>query len=726
MSMFNYNDSKASAMENAVAELRQMMSEHGAGVVNQAFTETVLSMESAQLVDKENLEQTASGLQTQLEAIFGPVMEEMGLGMEGLTTAQLEAGVVAALAAGNPLKYAQAALNTEVTPDGKTPIVGVQGGSNGTYDFRDAAASMESFDEAKISEMIPMSVAFNVQAARQDEFAETFYPTTVVSPENGGMDITVDYTTVMNYTKRKANGDVSAFNQVNLLEAAYDHTVLEDESTAIVPFMNPDNSADDKFVDAALVAPRDVVVSGVDVRTSALKIGQEVDVLGVSSHPGLLNAGVLDNTDSIHPRIVLKTLYFANTVGSDTEVFKFDVSRLPSNAFIDSIEGHQRSMLLNFQSDALIITPETKLIDGSEGESNSEARTADYTIRLGVAAFGNANVEFGTLSVNSGGVKVVSIVDANGEQISTASGAGEAMANKLASMTLIGYEVEAARTNTNRRTRGLMLNATGFKERFSIPLGAPISMPSPVGSDRDTKDLQSLVVAANMRNTSNAVTTLLNYRDMLKAYVDGRNSGLGELSIEGIARHVVVPFYYEMDLDMADSMNSIRAKDRAEDVSATLINTIRDLVYRMLRESRYQTALDASNTGSKKPAVIIGTDSVIQRHLMVEGDTRTLGVSFEDTRIVHSVDARMRDKIVITFTRGSAGNGSVDPLSFGTHAWIPELTSSMTVTRDGATVQEAMVQPRNRHINNLPIMAVINVSNLKEVMSAKIEQPAQP
>ena len=77
---------------------------------------------------------------------------------------------------------------------------------------------------------------------------------------------------------------------------------------------------------------------------------------------------------------------------------------------------------------------------------------------------------------------------------------------------------------------------------------------------------------------------------------------------------------------------------------------------------------------------------------------------------------RMRDKIVLTFVRGES-NGP-DALAFGAHAWIPELASTVTVNRNGATNKESQVQPRNRHVNNLPVMAMINVVKLKEALTA--------
>ena len=110
-------------------------------------------------------------------------------------------------------------------------------------------------------------------------------------------------------------------------------------------------------------------------------------------------------------------------------------------------------------------------------------------------------------------------------------------------------------------------------------------------------------------------------------------------------------------------------------------------------------------------------NTALANHMQVQGDSRTAGIAF-DHRVVTTTDKRMRGKIVFTFVRPNGAGG--DPLSFGTHAWVPELTSTAQVTRQGATVKETTVQPRSRHVNCLPILGMINVSGL-EILRTRVE-----
>lgn len=719
MSLLNITGKGGSPLTRLVDELSLAIREGGSEFASSRYTEQVCSLESLNEADLSSLNAAAQGISQTISAAFESIAETgKSLGFESLSATQKEAGTMVAMAAGNPMAYAQAAMTKRAGPaDGVTVIGFESAGVAGRLDYREEHASMEAFDEKKLADMMPYSIAFNVQASRQDEFSESFYPTVIVSPDMGGIDIAVDRTTVFNAIHHNTTGRPQDWKQRNLVEAVSDASILADESTALIPYVQENGENEAMFLDDSVVAPTYRRVGNTDIKTKPLKTGKQINLLGISQHPALLGAGIIDHTDAIDSRIYLDKLFLRTSATGD--VLRFNVSRLPRNAFNKSVEGADREMQLNFRSEALVLNADTTAVDGSEPTALQAVRDSNYTVRLGLKVNGDAHVEFGNVQIDPGSVTVTEITDEDGNQVSLTAGGGKAIADALADMAIIGYELAASRTNSNRRTRGLLLNNNREVERFAIPLGAPISAPSPIGSDRDTRDLDSLIAAARIRNSNNAVTTLLNYADTLRAYVQNRRLGHGSPAIEGVGRHIVVPFYEEMDLNLKDVINSTKSKDRAEDISAVLVNAIRDVAYRMYRDSAYQAGVDASSVGGKKVSLLCGTDSVIQRHLMVTGDRRTFGTTFEDAKIVTSLDSRMDNKIVLTFTREGT-DGTPDPLSFGTHAWIPELASSIMVSRDGATYQEAMVQPRSRHINNLPIMAVINVEGLEDVLTTKV------
>ena len=717
MSLLTITGKTGSPLKQLVEQVSTVIREGGAEFSSPQQTQQVINLESLSYNELSNLNQSAQSIAEVLRSTFETLSEHSkAFGFENLTPTQLEAGVMTAMAAGDPVQYAKAALDTNIKSPNGVPVISPESyGAHGALDYRFDVA-LEAFDERELARMLPYSVIFNIQAARQNEFSETFYPTTVVSPDKAGYEIRCDWITVFNGHKRQLSGKPSNFNQRKLIEAVVDYKVLEDEATKVVPYRVPEN--ENFFVDNALVATFDREVSGVAVPTGPLKVGVKTDILALSQHPGLIGLGVMDETDALDGRLYLENIYVAT--GHGNEVVRFNVSRLPRNGFLKSQEGNDRELALTFKNESILINASTQTYDNVDPVPFDAIRLGDLKVFISINLSGHANVEFGTVQIYNAPISVVEIRDADHNPVSLTGATGAAIVTALENMSVVGYELNARRTNSNRRTRGLLINSNSDKEVFPIPLGSPISAQSPNGSDRDAKDLENLIVAARIRNDNSAMTTLLNYADTLREFVTNQRLDYAVPTIEGIGRHMIVPFYEEHTLDMMAIINSLTSKDRAEDITAVFVNAIRDVVYRMYRMSGYQAALDASSVGGKRPTLLVGTDTIIQRHLMLQGDNRTFGLAFEDAKIVTSMDARIDNKIILTFTRGGGESGRPDPLSFGTHAWMPELVSSIGVTREGRFNQEAMVQPRNRWINNLPIMAVFNVVGLKEVLVSKV------
>lgn len=722
-----------------ISSLRTNLTERGNEFANSA--QGVVSMESMEqhtpaFAALQNNFETAQ--QIVAEAFSGAV-DGRKPSFESLTEAQKDAGAITLLAYSNPALYAQNAYKMKTTVSNESLVVvePTVSGAGGTLDYRnDLNPSLEAFSDQELKQHIAFSIAYNVQAARQDEFAEAFYPTTVVTPDQAGLDITVRQIVVFNEVRHKLNGKTLSFNRTNLIDAVIDASILANESTKLVPhYVTGPDGNEDNFVDTALVPTTTLKIDGFDITTGALTVSKSIGLIGVSQHAGLLGAGILDHTDTVDARANLDTLYVA--FGGDADatpavaptVVPFKVSRLPRSGFNKSVEGNFKEMSLQFTTSDLVLSEDTKdVANASPIAGNfSVITTNNYRVKLSVKVSGTLNTEVGDVNVWATKVDVAAIYDEDGNEVSLTAGQGAAAVAQLKDISVLGYTLDARRNNENRRTRGLQVDSTEYTERFTIPFGPPVSTPAPVGSNRDASDMTQLITTTRIRNSNNAVTSLLNYAEVLKATVAGINGNMPVPQIEGIGRLLIKrPFYEEVDVNVMEQINSTKSHERAVDVQGILVNVIRDVAYRMYQESGYQPALDALTGGeAAKPTLLIGTDQQLVRHLMIEGDSRTTGIGL-DSKVVVSADSRVRYKIFLTFTRPE--QTGPDALSFGTHAWMPELASAITVSRNGATIKEAMVQPRNRHINNLPIMAVINVDaeGLKEALALKTETPPTP
>ncbi len=709
--------------------------DRGNGITSDSVVGNLVSMESlASDVERATLANSFDHAESVLKNAFGLSVESFEdasiedpearkIEAARLYQVAMESGSVAVLATGNPLRYARSAMNVKAAaPSDGTLITPQNDGVAGSMGYQ-TNVSNEAYDEAELTKHQAQSIAFNTFAARQDAFGEAFFPTIVIPADPGGADLIVRRQRVHNEARHALTGKAADFGYRNLLSAAIDSTILADESTRLVPYRDPTVAAPENQLNTDQYGQVSVEVAGVAVPTAPLKFSKNIDLLGISGYAPLLGAGILDHTDAIAGRAGLSAVYLSGGVdgSDDLAVVAFNTKGLSRSSFVASTEGRDREMTLMFKFNDLIITGATRAVDGSTVPSFAAIASNNLTVHASVTVSGTLDTQTGNVSLTASAVQVNKITDVNGASISLTTGTGQTVKNAVEALPLVGYDLNAYRTNSNRRTAGKRLDIETVRERYTVLVGPPISVQRPATEDGEAAELEALVNAVRLRNSNNAVTALLNHADILRATVKGLGSANPEIA--GMGRHLVDAFYEEHTLGMVQSLSSIKSHERAEDVSATLMQAIRDVAYRMYQYSGIQAALDAQNqTGSEQPVLLIGTDQTLVRHLMVQGDTRTFGTQFNDARVAVSQDARIRHKIFVTFGR-SKGLDSLDPLRFGSHLWIPELVSRMPVSRNGATNMEAMVQPRNLHVAHLPVLAVITVKNLPLALIDKTEQP---
>jgi hypothetical protein len=629
----------------------------------------------------------------------------------------LESAALAAAAFGNLSEWMRSARDAR--PAGNMTVhahssFGAAGSMVG------ATPALESFDVQTLNEYKEYSIAYNLLAPRQDAFGEALFPTIVGTPNQAYLKVGIERPGVWNGAQHRADGKAQAFKKQNLIEAYRDATILENEDTRLVPWPAADGSSDHLFVDPALVANSPFDVNGIEVPTRPLKfVKQDIGFLGLCQFPGLLSAGVLDQTDAIDRFVRLNELYIVVTKKSDgtKQVVKVDTSRFTRNQFTPVREGHFKDTVLNFKTTSIKIGAKTKAVDAAALELNTVL--AGKSLTFSAKVNGELNHETGVLSMSPTQFGAVSVIDANGVTLDAADLAPILSAWEF---DLVGYVLESRRTNSNRRTRGKLLDRDRHEEIFEILLQPPYSIQK-ANNDTEAVDLDTLIKSTHIRISNLAVTTVLNYADFLKEACAGQDeldSSTSDIyrgnELEGIANMVVTKFYTEVDVDLEEVVNNLTSSTRLNDISGYFVGLIRELAYTMLQRSGYKAALDLLGSGNATPELIIATDNRLSQFIMVPGDDRTVGPNM-DYRLVDTQDKRMRDIILLTF--GGKTSGDINVLGFGNLIWIPELVSEMPVNRNGATIMETMVQPRFRHIVHLPIMARINVTGLDKLLRSK-------
>lgn len=707
----------ADRISEVLGDLDTVMKTNGQAVSAPVISGTYSQEGNAAHFHRDFEDQTR-GLREEVSRVLGELDEEFSNESMSLESSEpMRAGVIAALASQHPAQYHKEAI-TSSRDSSLLSLESVYSGLGGEVDVAPSDAySQESFDETELNSFSAQNIVFNVLASRQDAFAEAFFPTKVIAPSEGGIKITVDRQEVIDYAQHKTDGSGLNMNRRNLIEAYADHRILARPATELVPWAKEDNSADANFVAESDVASKSLEIAGHSVRTRPLKMGRKMNFLGLSQHPGLVDNGVLDLTDQIAPGARLKNVYLKLDDSTDVEIIRFNTEHMSRNQFKKSAEGQGREVVMNFVTESLPLDGKTQTIAQADSALlKTVVEDQNVVVRLGLSVNGNGNLDRGELQLNASPIHVEAVIDAAGEELSLTETVGKAVVDKMEALkaTIIGYDLAARRSNSNWRSTGALIDVTPYTESYAIEPGYPISVLTPTDETQNGAKISGMINAARVRNSNNAITTLINYAEQLEAHTEAMARGV-KTDVLGAGRHVVKPFFRAEEIDVSTRVESISSHERAMDVSRVLVDAIRDAAYRMYRESNYGPALDLANAGTAtKPIVLIGCDAVTERYLNIQADDRLLGGQM-DYRIVSTNDRRVSDSIFLTFTRERPG--SEDGLSFGVHAYMPELIQRVTTQRGGSTAKNDRVVPRNIHVPILPVMAKLDVLNLKEAIA---------
>ena len=635
-----------------------------------------------------------------------------GLGIEGISVQQQSSMVAAAIAAADLKSFAARGLSMEAIESAK----GVVGNAVMSDAFANRLPAMEAYDESNNRDSVVYTVAYNFLAAKQNDFGETFYPTHVVSNDNVGVTVSLRLIQVYDDIKRNVNGALARFNRKNIVKALIDSTILKNEMTRVVPVVRPASLAN--FVDPALVPAAAVVLEGESINTAPLKVGVEMDIIGLSQTDTLLAAGVMDRTDGLDRSINLQNVYIQ--VGAD--VLSYNVSNLATSNFLAQPQENYKRHALNFNSQSLVVNKSKKRADNTALVELADVVTEDLILQLKINMTGTVNIEEGGLVVYGNSIKIEKAFDAAGVELALTHAKVAPLVAKFATAVIFGYTLKAYRNNLNKRQRGQLLDTTYQNQTWTLPLRSPVSVIRPPNADSqtDSGDLASLVAATFARTSNEAVTTLLETAALLKEFVDSRVPTSLAPDLFGVARELVEPTYIGETLDVNAVINSVSSHEKAADIQAVLAQKIRDIGSRLYRDSGFQAVIETKVAGVEgEPTILVGTDPMTARYLMVDGDTRLTGPTF-NYKVVTTPDERMQGKLVIALGYPDQSEGTLNPIHFGYMLWSPEATIVIPQARGDQISKELTVMPRFRHITNVPVMGMVEVKNIPDVVSKKI------
>lgn len=633
---------------------------------------------------------------------------------------QLTAAFLGTIAAANPDQYIKALRGLSKVIPSNEAIKTIEhkfDGPAGSLQVFDAEGAktmgLENYNEKSQRDFRVVTVGYNLAASRQDEFSERIYPTTVINPIEGGVVQVLPYIAVMKDVHHAVNGARWKNEEVNMVEAYRDPSILDDNATDLIPAIDPAGTNLDFFVDPALI-PAETIVNeqNLSIETAPLKPGIRIDLIGNSNANLLISAGMLEVSDTIDPAGRLKNLY----VKFQGKVIKFKVDRMPRAVFQPDLVGDTRGARIDFWTDDLSVSSITRTIDGVQTAAMQELTQREWVLRLSVDFSGNISTSKGDSRFNNGTAEVAAILNSDRRPVDMKSGAGKVLVDSITDLEIVGFDLHTRFTNTNRRQRGHLLQTRALQFRHPIPMHAPVTLPLSTMEDEGPGEVvKALTVNTNIRNSNNAVKTLLNYLAQLRE-LTGNGFNRPVINVyEGALAAVMRPTYYFERMHLPDMIDTLKSKDRWDDVCSAILNKVKGALFPAYRNSNIEAAFRViSGNQDERPMFLFCSDKEIANYLMTKGDDRTLGAYLEYD-IVSTNNELFDGKLVVVPTRKTPVENDI--LSFGQFFYVSTIIADLPISRGGHQVsREIAAIPFNLHINNIPFALEFEVTGFQEVM----------
>lgn len=594
-----------------------------------------------------------------------------------------------------------------------TTVVGMEGMADA---FVNRVAALENFDDRDNRNAKVTSIAYNLNAAQQNEFGETFFPTVTISNDMVGVAVSIRLISVIKDFIRNADASLADFRRRNVVRALLDHTILKNDSNKLVP----QHKTQTAQWFSTEIGSFQREIEGVTHTTGALKINTEIgDLIRLGypeDTPHALNQG-----DTIDPAVSAGAVYAV--IG--TNKLRLSLKGHKRAGFLAAPEDDTRQQNLNLELKTITIKPETLQFDGSALVAElAPLVTNKWTVSLHLILSGNVNVASGRGRLDCSEFALVSIKDVDGEPVDITAGDGKAIADLIKKEAIVGWDIEGRLSNLNRRQRGQIMDTTVYNQVWTVPLRSPITYPRPVnaGTETDAADLAVLVSTTHARTSNEAVTTLFDAADMFSEYAGNVKEDLDQIPPErfGVTRLLVRPTFKHKVVDLTQIVNNQNSHEKEKDIAAEMMLQIKNVAYEMYRDSGFQAFVESGAAGvTGNPTILIGTDPYTSRFVFVPGDTRTVGPDF-GFKVVTTPDERFQGNIAIAFGYPELFKGEINPAHFGNMLWASETVLVLQMNRSGDAQKETTVQPRFRHIINVPVLGWLIVKGLPEVIAMRV------
>nr|DAT36493.1 MAG TPA: major capsid protein [Caudoviricetes sp.] len=663
-----------------------------------------------------------------------------------LTPVQKRAAEVAGLIAISPKMYKsgiqKAAMQASQTLGGSI-VANCEDYSSDIVDALTVADSIstESFSGQALTSVYYATVALAVAGSRQDDFTDALFPLIVMNPTDAYYEIKISIDNYMTETRHTSPYAIdNAFDKKSVLRNIFNNDLLSANRLEIHPVLDNDVNNDILIKEAK----RGITVSDETYETAPYRVDKKINLFAMCNTKGEIARGSInDYTDTIDRALNLRALYIEfQNAGGDKLQYKIDTTYLPRTIFNVQPEGYGRELRLDFRGEFVLSTKKSiDFQDKSHGDNFLFGATLgagdEHAVTLKSTVTGTVITNEGAVQVTATKLTVDKIVNlvTNVEVKDLTTGVGKDIVDAVNKMKIDGYDIDPKITNENFRRKGILVTSDDYKFRQNVHFRSGVSVAKPVesqmGNENDgtviTVDKQASIL--NDMMAANAVMTFVDFAERLHEARD--NGGLPRFKTNTPADMYVSPWYSFEKIVVKELADSMRSTERRDDVSASILNKIKDAVALMSIDSMYDVVFKKLYRGMKK-TVVIATDPYIASYIsenLIQSNNGAVTqnrfpLTFDtDAIIVSTQNPLMKGKLMVTFSMFDDPKRNSEPnaMSFGWCLFTPPLNREIQYTMNGSTYQVLFAEPRYTFVPNLPIMLEFNITGVTEAMMKNVQ-----
>ncbi len=570
-----------------------------------------------------------------------------------------------------------------------------------------ALLGSEGFDATDNRETLYFTIAGAFYKSVQTPWAEAAFPTLTIEPTVNGIIIDKVYSSLYTNITRGTSG-VPQLNDYKtpITKNANSGELFAANHNKVVPLVRVDTN-DDKFLDTNSAKP--VVLKGVKYTTDAIKSDIEIDLLALSQTDESLAHGEYDVYESLSGNVRVSKLYY--DIGG--KVYTFDSKSISSSIFLLNGGTHSKEMSLNLDSESFTLHAGMTATDGTAIALGLAG--TDNKCKLAINVSGRINTQTAKLKIFGNSVVVVSLTDANNDSLPTAD--VTAMETALADMKLVGYDIEAYRTNSTLRELGDLITTDKVGYHYGARHSSPVSVVLPknaTGTDGDeNRSLEEQLASSSLRTLQHAIDTVQEHAETLNSNTHG---GTISVQMEGLTSHEMNTFYANEAIDLSTTDTLLRREVEADDdLRSFVAKKLRQYANRMLIESNYKIAFDMNiNKKGQKPNIVLLMDDTTLDYITGADGKIDLGRKFgKVTAVGTSLSKKLAGKVYMIFQSDSVSKTSKpDGFGYGFRLYSPEIVTELNRVTTGGAVRVITETPRERHVPIMDIMTEIDITGL--------------